>query len=227
MRSGEGRLVEVYYDASRAAGRIACPPGLIPAPGRYLLAAAEESPTLPAVVPVALFQAGLAAEGFLAALKMPREWRAGMRLALRGPLGHGFVLPAEARRIALVAWEGSAACLLPLVKPALVQRAEVALVSDSPPTELPPEIEVQPLAALEETCAWADHVAMDVSRDSLAALRERLANRRGIQGQALVHAPMPCGAMAECGVCAVTFPGGWKMACKDGPVFDLGELLRV
>jgi NAD(P)H-flavin reductase len=41
----------------------------------------------------------------------------------------------------------------------------------------------------------------------------------------LVVAPMPCGGLAECGVCAVTTRRGWKLACKDGPVFDLGELI--
>jgi hypothetical protein len=108
-----------------------------------------------------------------------------------------------------------------------MQGAEVALVSSSPPSDLPHEIEVQPLAALEETCAWADYAAIDVDRGSLPALRDLLGHRRGMQGQALVHTPMPCGALAECGVCAVTFRRGWKLACKDGPVFDLSELLRV
>lgn len=227
MRSGEGRLVEVFYDANRAAGRIACPPALVPSPGRYVLAASEDQARMPDVVPTALFQAGSAPEGFLVASAFPLEWRAGTALALRGPLGQGFGITAAARRVALVDWEGSPACLLPLVELALAQEAEVALVSSSPPSGLHREIEVQPLAALEETCAWADYVAIDLSHDSLPALRDRLGRRQGIEGQALVHAPMPCGALAECGVCAVTFRRGWKMACKDGPVFDLSELLRM
>jgi NAD(P)H-flavin reductase len=40
----------------------------------------------------------------------------------------------------------------------------------------------------------------------------------------LLRTQMPCGALAECGVCAVRTRGGWKMACKDGPVFDWREL---
>jgi hypothetical protein len=30
--------------------------------------------------------------------------------------------------------------------------------------------------------------------------------------------------MGKCGVCAVKVKRGWKMACVDGPVFDLKDL---
>jgi hypothetical protein len=36
---------------------------------------------------------------------------------------------------------------------------------------------------------------------------------------------MPCGGLAECGVCALPAHRGWKLLCKDGPVLELGELL--
>jgi len=36
--------------------------------------------------------------------------------------------------------------------------------------------------------------------------------------------PMPCGGLGDCGLCAVDLKRGWKLACKDGPVFDLNEL---
>jgi len=54
--------------------------------------------------------------------------------------------------------------------------------------------------------------------------RPGLAGRAG-EAQVLVVTPMPCGGLAECGVCAFTTRRGWKMACKDGPVFDLSELI--
>ena len=38
---------------------------------------------------------------------------------------------------------------------------------------------------------------------------------------------MPCGGAAECGICAVPFGRGWKLACKDGPVFELNPLLEI
>jgi len=30
--------------------------------------------------------------------------------------------------------------------------------------------------------------------------------------------------LAECGVCALSNDQGWKMICKDGPVFNLKEI---
>ena len=45
-----------------------------------------------------------------------------------------------------------------------------------------------------------------------------------IPAQALVLGPMPCGGLADCGVCAVTTRSDWKLACKEGPVFDLEEI---
>jgi ferredoxin len=42
----------------------------------------------------------------------------------------------------------------------------------------------------------------------------------GCEGQMLIHTPVPCGGMADCGICAVTLRSGWKLACKEGPVFD-------
>jgi hypothetical protein len=36
---------------------------------------------------------------------------------------------------------------------------------------------------------------------------------------------MPCSALAECGVCSLRQRRGWKMICREGPVFELGELL--
>lgn len=41
------------------------------------------------------------------------------------------------------------------------------------------------------------------------------------EAQILVRVPMPCGALAECGVCAVRLRDGVALACDDGPVFDL------
>jgi len=116
-----------------------------------------------------------------------------------------------------------------LLSAALEQSASVVLVSDLDLPDLPTEIEVQPASALGEITEWADYLAMDVPRDSLPGLREMLGlgqqARVKLEAQVLVCTPMPCGALAECGVCAVTARRGWKMACKDGPVFHLSELI--
>ena len=222
----EGRLLERFLDDRCAAARITCPPTLIPAPGQYLLAHDPASDD-PLAVPV--FSAGTAPDGFLASPPLPRAWSPGMTLSLRGPLGHGFVLPPTVRRVALAALDASPACLLALLAPALAQDASVSLVCDAPPDDLPDDVEIHPLAALSDICDWADFLALHLPRESLPGLRERLGHGKQLKlprvAQALIVTPMPCGGLAECGVCCVNVKNGERLACKDGPVFDLADLL--
>jgi hypothetical protein len=131
--------------------------------------------------------------------------------------------------VALVALGETGARLNPLLASALEQSASVVLVSDLDLAGLPPEVEIQPAAALEEVVGWADYLAFDLPRESLPGLREKLGFGGPVkikfEAQALIVTPMPCGGMADCGVCAITLRRGWKMACKAGPVFDLDELI--
>jgi dihydroorotate dehydrogenase electron transfer subunit len=102
------------------------------------------------------------------------------------------------------------------------------------PEGLPEEVEAQPLNLLEETIRWADYMAFDVAREILPELMERLGvmNQHHVraapdlefEAQVLVRTPMPCGTLADCGVCALTVGQGWVMVCKDGPVFNLSRL---
>lgn len=225
MKQGTGELAELYLESGLTGGRLLCPQNLIPSPGGYLLAHdGSDSP-----LPVPVFNAGSVPGGFLVAPPIPQTWRPGMVLSLRGPLGHGFSLPVSAGRIALVSLGETTARLKPLLAIALGRGASVALVSDLDLLELPPEVEVQPVSALAEVARWADYLAVDLPRESLLELRKMLGvdkqTRVTFDAQVLVLTPMPCGGMADCGVCAVTVRRGWKMACKDGPVFDLGELI--
>lgn len=229
----EGRILERFLDERRAAARIACPPELVPAPGQYLLARDPASDD-PLAVPV--FSAGDSPEGFLAAPPLPRGWTPGARLALRGPLGRGFALPAHARKIALAALEVSPAYLLGLLPRALAQGA-VVLVCDDPPEDpstgwgqgLPAEVEIRPLAALEEIAQWADYLALAAPRGILSKRGEGWGGgglpKVPREAQALILAPMPCGGLAQCGVCSVEVKGGFVLACEDGPVFDVETLI--
>jgi len=135
---------------------------------------------------------------------------------------------------------------------ALEQNASVGLVTELEVPDLPPEVEIQPLSKLTEITHWADFLAVDTLPESLSALRQNLGLSQQakvpIEAQAvfeshlrrsrrtaprrvpgpngvLVITSMPCGGMADCGVCAVTTHRGWKMACKHGPVFDLFDLI--
>ena len=223
MHTGKGHIAElVLADGSRYV-RLACPPQLIPTPGQFLLASdASDSP-----LPLPLFYTDSAPQGFIAAAPAPVVWTPGSPIHLRGPLGRGFSLPPAARKIALVAFDGSAARLKGLIRPALRQGAAVVLVSDFAPEDLPDDVEVQPLPVLEDVLDWADYLALDASRENLSALRERLGkldSMARMEAQALICTPIPCGGIAECGVCAVTMKSEWRLACKEGPVFDWRDL---
>jgi dihydroorotate dehydrogenase electron transfer subunit len=223
MQNGEGEISAVYFGKGGLAGSIRCSPAIVPGSGQYILAAAASSPD--PVLATALFFSGRAPDGFIFPAPVPETWRPGLRLWLRGPLGRGFRLPLTARRVALLGFSHSGARLLGLLPEALAQKAEITLLCDAAPPDLPEEIEIQPLAALQEICEWADFIAAEADREALPGLRGQLALAKlKAQVEILVGTPVPCGGMAECGVCAVLVRGGWKMACKDGPVFDLKEL---
>ena len=223
MKIGEGQLHEIYLNSS---ARINCPPELIPAPGQYLLAHASGSDS-PLAVPV--FFSDSAPKGFRCAPLLDSAWLPGTRLNLRGPIGHGFLIPPAARKVALIAFDDAPVRLHGLIAVALKQNAEVVLVCNSAVKDLPEVVEIQPLQALREIIQWADYAAMDVRRENLHQLMEMLGKQEHVrarsEAQVLVRAPMPCGALAECGVCALTLRHKWKMICKDGPVFDIEELL--
>lgn len=223
MHTGKGHIAELVLADGRRYVRLACPPQLIPTPGQFLLASdASDSP-----LPLPLFYTDSAPQGFIAAVPAPVVWSPGSTIHLRGPLGRGFSLPPAARKIALVAFDDSAARLKGLIRPALRQGAAVVLVSDSAPEDVPDEVEVQPLPALEDILTWADYLSLDIRRENLSALRERLGkldSMARVEAQALICTPIPCGGIAECGVCAVTMKSEWRLACKDGPVFDWRDL---
>jgi hypothetical protein len=223
MKTAKGILEELFLDGS---ARISCSPDLIPASGQYLLAHADASS---APLPVPLFFSDSTLHGFRSAPPLPAEWRPGTSLVMRGPLGHGFALPPAVRKVALVAFDDSPARLRGLISIALRQKAEIVLVSDSALEDFPEIVEVQPLKAMLDILQWADYAALDVARDNLNRLLGMLGGQSQAElkceAQILVRTPMPCGALAECGVCAVTVRREWRLACKDGPVFNLKDLL--
>jgi dihydroorotate dehydrogenase electron transfer subunit len=224
MHTGNGQVVELIFSDGCRYLRVSCPPNVVPAPGQYLLASdGSDSP-----LPVPLFYTDFAPDGFMAPAPVNCSWSPGEQLLLRGPLGRGFTLPAAAHRVGLVAFDDSTARLKGLIIPALKQDAAVVLVSDSSPDDLPDDVEVQPLSLLSDVVEWADYAALDVGRENLRPLRERLGNRTqlspGMEVQVLIRTPVPCGGMGECGVCAVNLKSDWTLACKDGPVFDWRDL---
>lgn len=225
MKQGTGELVELYLDNGLTGGRILCPPNLIPKPGQYLLA---HDPASDLPLPAPVFGAGSVPGGFLAAPPISQIWRPGTKLSLRGPLGRGFSMPASSRRVVLIALGDTSARLKPLLMTALEQSASVVLVSELDLSDLPPEVEIRPVSSLPKVAGWADYTAIDLPREKKSGLQEMLGSMNQvaipIEAQVLVFTSMPCGCMGDCGVCAVIVRRGWKMACRDGPVFDLEEI---
>lgn len=232
MSTGKGQIIELILEDGCRYVRIGCSPNMIPSPGQYLLTGdGSDSP-----LPVPLFYTDSAPEGFIATAPVPDSWNPGLDLYLRGPLGRGFTLPFSARQVGLIAFDASPARLRGLIQPALEQDTAVVLVCASAPDDLPDDVEVQPMSALEDVVEWADYLACDVRREDLSRMRERLrkidqlmvrktrVEHGRIDAQVLIHTPVPCGGIAECGVCVVTLKSGWRMACKDGPVFDWNDL---
>jgi dihydroorotate dehydrogenase electron transfer subunit len=116
-----------------------------------------------------------------------------------------------------------------LLDTAFKQEAAVTLVNERPLDDLPLQVEVQPLRVMLEVCDWADYLAFDAARESLPQLKQNLETigLHKIRGEAqiLIRTPMPCGGLAECGVCTVELKKGPELACVDGPVFDLKSVI--
>lgn len=227
MQTGPGQIVELILEDGDRLVRIACPPNLVPAPGQYLLVG-EASHASDSLLPVPVYYTDSAADGFIAAPLTAESWSPGQELHLRGPLGRGFDLSASARKVALVAFDTAVVRLRGLIQSALRQSAAVVVVCDSASERLPDEVEVQPLSTLADVISWADYMALDVGRENLPTLKERLGSLNQLpatrDAQVLIRTAMPCGGLAECGVCVVNLKSGWKLACKDGPVLDWSEL---
>lgn len=160
-------------------------------------------------------------------------WHPGRKLNYRGPLGRGITFPAHARRMALVSLDNSPARLSSFVAFGLENRLDIAMCGDwatQPQVSalIPPSVELAELSRLPEMIEWADYCLIDLPASKMAALSVIVqANPRLLLPgtcQVLIHAPMPCAGIAECGICAVSTRQGYKHACTDGPVFDLPVL---
>lgn len=234
MHSAPAQVIEIHANGSLD---LHTPPGLVPAAGQYCLAEDPADPNQPLGVP--LFLAGASQPDETGAVR----WQAlpaqagfapalGAQLWLRGPLGHGFQLPLDARRVALASTAPAPLTLLPLLHLALAQDAAVALFLTASGLAalqpLPLAVESYPLAALADNLDWADLLLGEFNAADLPRLRTLLRLRAEsflpFPAQVLIHTPLPCGGLADCGVCAVPARRGVKLACSAGPVFDLRSL---
>lgn len=173
--------------------------------------------------------------------------REGDVLDLFGPLGTPFALGGTQRHLLAVAEGTHIAALVPLLDEATAAGAEVVLLAGAEAAEqhlplhyLPEAVEVNRATAEGDagvTAAtvalappyldWADAVFAAGPDALFVALREALRAHRGVRtppAHVQVWRPIPCGYGA-CRGCIVETRRGQALACTDGPVFALNDLV--
>ena len=164
---------------------------------------------------------------------------------LIGPLGRGFQVSETVRQMFLVASTPHLGTLLPLAEQA-PERATTLLLSAPTAADLypirllPPALEVHIVTAdgsaghqgalpdlFPDLLRWADCVCIATDLATYPVLAQMVREARIGPGQrfaqALVAPTIACGVGA-CHGCAVQVAQGVRLACTDGPVFDLLEL---
>ncbi len=174
----------------------------------------------------------------------------GQIVSLLGPLGSPLRLPQPPARLLLVADDLHLPALLAAASRALDGGCPTALLLSAPTAStlyplsyLPPPLEVQVITGdgssgregtlategelLASLLQWADRVLIASDPAFYPAMAEAVRNVRigppPDFAQAWVLPPLVCGVGA-CQGCAVATRGGYRLACTDGPAFDLMEM---
>ncbi len=202
-------------------------PFLQPIAGQFFQAYAADSEDL---LPTLLYPCRVSSTELLLCGDIPKSWAPGTNLHLRGPRGNGFHLPPLTRRVALTTLDQCHVNrLLAMADAALANRAEVSLFTNQHPSDLAPEIEVLPLDELIQAKDWADYLAAVLPPGQVKTFRNGLQLTAGrktpFSAEIMLELPMICDESSACGVCAVVTNRGWRLACKDGPVFALDDLV--
>ena len=166
----------------------------------------------------------------------------GAVLDILGPLGHGWTLRPTTRNALLIGEERSISALTLLAQVALEQDIAVTLINHShsledsyPPALLSTEVEYSIvlqqqdkhlLQTLKDILPWADAAYTSLSHETSLALYtqfDRIRSKNFAQGA--TTRPLVCGT-GVCYACSIETRTGQKLVCKDGPVFDLRDIVR-
>lgn len=162
-----------------------------------------------------------------------------------GPLGRGFSVPRGARHLLLVGASWGVSPLVALAEQQVAQGRDVTLLAGAPRQEahypaawLPPQVEV--VFATEDGSLGKQGLVTDLAPEYWEwadavfacgpwALYQTLGKMMDSQWpqkpvQVLAELPMACGVGA-CYSCAVETKRGIRLSCREGPRFDLKELL--
>ena len=175
--------------------------------------------------------------------------QAGETVNLLGPLGRGFSPPDAARNILLAGDATRPALPLALANLTARRGKNVTLALRLPAKRYTPRAELHPAVELllvtddgsggyrgdffrrlAPLIPWADWLAAVGNRAFYRSLKSTIAENQvlPIDGYAqilLSDAPLHICGTGACGYCAVQTAHGTKLACVDGAVFDLAEVL--
>jgi len=223
------------------------------APGQVVAARCGEGadPFLRRAVPLSR-SVGAEIDLLLPADEPGRRWlaarRPGEAVDLLGPLGRGFTVDPDARNLLLVAEGLAIAPLLGLAQVGVAQGLAVTLLAGAataaealPARLLPAEVEYRLATGdgrlglagsvsdlLPGALEWADQVCAAGSLTFYQTLwaaiqRQRLRAAAGF-AQVWLGGIIACGVGA-CLSCTIETRRGSRRVCKDGPVFDLWEIV--
>jgi len=168
-------ILEISLSDEGLSAQFDIPARMAPAPGQYLLGCSLSGVD---VLPVALYLTGAVDNRLELCGDIPAHWTPGEKIWLRGPAGKGFHLPAQARRVALIALSGRVSRLRPLSRQAVARQAVVSLFSEYLPAALPAEVEAMPLQALTDAWNWADYAAIEAESAQIDQLGRLLGLER-------------------------------------------------
>ncbi len=225
MRSHNGIISEMLHINEETCLILKGHPGLEGKAGQFLQAFGEDPEEL---LPTLLYPCGMDSQGPLWCGAIPKSWQPGDTIRYRGPRGNGFHLPPLARRVVLTCLdEISINRLLPLADLALQNGAEVTILSDRQMTALHPAIELLGLVDMAAAFGWADYAGLVLQPRKLTDFGRNLKSEPPAACEVMLDTPMVCDESSACGVCSVLTSKGSKLICKDGPVFNLADLLNL
>jgi NAD(P)H-flavin reductase len=229
MKTLSGTITRIWGTFGQLAADITCAGNMIIVPGQYLSITTPDQIT---AIPNICFPIHINDE-ILQVSPIPNEWHPSQKVEVRGPFGHGFSIPQISKKVCLVSWDQHPNRLMDMLKKTIREQREIILVWDAfQQTEdslsIPEDVEIMGLQNLDDAIRWADFIGMDSPINLLSEVaRHKSILQSGVLTcpiQILVSTSMPCLGIADCGICSIPVKKGYKLTCKDGPVFDFGEL---
>jgi len=218
-------------------------------PGQFIMVRCGGDTVLPRPLSVHCIEGGSVAVLFMVRGK-GTEWlakrRKGQSVTLFGPLGNGFTVDRKAETLLLVAGGIGIAPLCLLAERAIEQKKRVVLLHGAatakqlyPVGRLPAGVECilatedgtkgrkgLITSVLQEYAPVADQIFACGPLPMYRAMSQR-GKEMGIEGkrvQVSLEMRMGCG-VGVCYGCTIRTKTGLKQACKDGPVFELEEIV--